>query len=322
MKSAELQEPAQTGHGGKRPSHRDYGGVQETGVKGLRCAGDVFSVPSDLTIRPPQRTIASHTKNVSFTGQVFPQPPSYLFLVYQKDPSYTTYDNPFLHMNKIAPPGANYTAKYDYIAARAALTGAAALNLQTTTKIGADGSVFNQEGAFNTEIASRNIAMAQDSNACIVRFSCVVQSAVGAFAFRDSEAPYLQDRDRLWRAHVSNFPSQYAENGRGQFFDRECCLLLSSSDYLIGLETSSGTVFPITVDIECEFANRAVYSGGECFTTGCGVKGKMAFEDLIIGEPVLVGCFNQNVMSIASSSSVLSSQAFSQATTAAALQSS
>ena len=46
------------------------------------------------------------------------------------------------------------------------------------------------------------------------------------------------------------------------------------------------------------------------------------FENIIVGEPIMVACFNQNVMSIASSSAVLSSQAFSQATTAAALQSS
>ena len=89
---------------------------------------------------------------------------------------------------------------------------------------------------------------------------------------------------------------------------------------MLGLSSSPGTVFPITLDIRVKFANRAAYSGGLCFSTGV-CKEKMQFEDFIVGEPVLLGIFTQNVISIAASSAVISSQAFSQATTAAALAS-
>ena len=89
---------------------------------------------------------------------------------------------------------------------------------------------------------------------------------------------------------------------------------------MLGINSSSGTVFPITLDISVRFANRAAYSGGLCFSNGLS-KGKCQFEDFIVGEPILVGIFTQNVISIAASSAVISSQSFSQATTASALAS-
>ena len=67
-----------------------------------------------------------------------------------------------------------------------------------------------QELVFNDELAARNIAMAQDSNAAILQLEIVVQSAIGSFSFRDTQAPFLQDRDVLWRKHVRNCHSQYA----------------------------------------------------------------------------------------------------------------
>ena len=176
---------------------------------------------------------------------------------------------------------------------------------------------------FDQECAARNIAMAQDSNAAIMQIEIVVQSAIGSFSFRDSSSggPYLQDRDVLWRRHLRNCHSQYSKAGRAVWQDRECCALLASSDFCLGLSTSPGTQYPITLDVKVRFANRASYRGGACFSTG-GQKGQMQFEDIMIGEPTLVGLFHQNVLSIAASSAVLSSQSFSQATTAAALASS
>ena len=169
-----------------------------------------------------------------------------------------------------------------------------------------------RNSVFNQELAARNIAMAQDSNAAILQLEIIVQSAIGSFSFRDANAPYLQDRDVLWRKHVRNCHSKYCPAGRGAWQDRECCALLASSDYLLGLQTSPGTQFPITLDIKVRFANKAAYRGGACFSTGC-TRGQMMFEDIIIGEPTLVGLFHQTVLSIAASSPVLSSQSFSQA---------
>ena len=314
--------------GGKAFNDALFGGSGAGTVNGLRCAGDLFSSSSAQIVCPPSRAVEGHFKEVTFIGQQFPQPPSYLFFVYEKDPTYMQYNNPLLPALDLVgqPLVDNVDSKWNTIATRGVFTNDGTTNLAVKTMIGAAANAnqdtYGIHSAFNQEIAARNIAQSQDSNAAIRRFECVIQSAVGSFAFRDTEAPYLQDRDRLFRTHVRNCHSQYAKAGRGAWQDRECCLLLSASDYLIGLSTSPGTVFPITLDVKIEFANRAAYAGGACFTTGLGVKGKMTFEDFIIGEPIMVGCFHQNVMSIAASSAVLSSQAFSQATTAAALQSS
>ena len=242
------------------------------------------------------------------------------FITYQKDPSFTNYNAPLAGLDTVAPPGgADYAPKFGTAVARGVFDTAAHLNAAVGTQfVGA----YTQQTCFNQELAARNIAMSQDGQASITAVEIIIQSAVGSFAFRDTELHYMQDRDRLWNCHVRNCHANYCEAGRGVWADKESCLLLSSSDYMIGLNTSPGTVFPITLDVKVRFANRATHSGGACFSLGQGVKGKCQFEQIIIGEPTLVGCFHQNVMSIAASSSVLSAQAFSQATTAAALQSS
>ena len=296
-----------------------WGGNPGSTEKGLRCAGDFYSKPSALTVRPSNRDIAHHTKEVIWVGAVFPQPPSYIFICYSKDPSFTQYDNPLANIDKIAPPGVNaYAAKFGTLgAARAVFTQRATLN----TAVVNFGLVGDITTTFNQELAARNIAMAQDSNAAIIAIEIVVQSAIGSFAFRDESEPYLQDRDVLWRKHVRNCHAKYCPAGRGAWQDRECCALLASSDFLLGLQTSPGTAFPVTLDVKVLFANRAAYRGGACFSTGV-TRGQMMFEDIIIGEPTLVGLFHNNVLSIAASSAVLSSQSFSQATTAAALASS
>ena len=312
--------------GGKDFNAGLWGGPVTSTVKGLACAGDFFSKPSALTVRPSKRTIAHHTKEVSWVGAVFPQPPSYIFICYSKDPSFTQYDNPLANIDKIAPPGVNaYGAKFGTMgnAFRNQLRSRANLTSRTITvpHIGAANAVGTLLTTFNQELAARNIAMSQDSNAAILKLEIVVQSAIGSFSFRDTVEPYLQDRDVLWRKHVRNCHAKYCPAGRGAWQDRECCALLASSDFLLGLQTSPGTAFPITLDIKVLFANRAAYRGGACFSTGV-TRGQMMFEDIIIGEPTLVGLFHNNVLSIAASSAVLSSQSFSQATTAAALASS
>jgi hypothetical protein len=173
-------------------------------------------------------------------------------------------------------------------------------------------------------LMSRYIALNQDSNAAILQLEIVIQSAIGSFTFRDSAESnkecYFTDRDLLWRTHTRNCHSEYSKKGRASWQNKKSCLLLSSSDYLLGLSTSPGTVYPITMDVRVKFACRSSHKGGICFTTGQN-KGQCEFEDFMVGEPILVGLFTQNVLSLAASSAVYSSQAFSQATTAAALAS-
>ena len=176
-------------------------------------------------------------------------------------------------------------------------------------------------GREDMALAARNIAMAQDSNAAILQFKMTVQSAVGSFSYGDTEAPYLQDRDDLWRKHLYNCHSEYGSKGRQVWQDRESCLLLGASDWLIGMGASPGSQFPVTIDCTLRFANRAAYAGGACFSVGTGSRGQMVFEDAIIGEPVMVACFDSQILSIGESSAVLSAQVFSQQTVTANLQS-
>jgi hypothetical protein len=111
------------------------------------------------------------------------------------------------------------------------------------------------------------------------------------------------------------------KGGRQIWQDKECCALLASSDYCLGLTASSGSVFPITLDVKVRFANKSFGVGGEQFS-GLFVKGQQALPDIICGEPVLVGMFQNHLVNLAASSAVLSAQAFSSSTVASALASS
>ena len=153
-----------------------------------------------------------------------------------------------------------------------------------------------------------------------MQLEVTVQSAVGSWSFKSSDYPYLQDRDMLWQKHITNCCDDYVKAGRGKWQDRASCVLLSCSDFLLGLSTSPGTVFPIILDIKCRFANRSAVCSGLAFA-GPQCIGKQTFDDIMVGSPVVVACFNQQILSITSSSAVLSSQAFSQSTTASALAS-
>ena len=293
----------------------------DTKIMGLRCGSDVSKTSSALTVRAPSRTVGSY-KDVEWTGVQFPQPPSYIFITYEKDPEYMSYDNPIapdLRKIGLQTNAATVAAKFSKVAADNTLP-AATDDWNTAFAQGIGPVTAAQIQA--DEIAARYIAQSQDANAAILQAEIIIQSAIGSFAFRDSKDDkcFLSDRDLMWRTHVRNCHSQYCKSGRGAWQDRKSCLLLSSSDYLLGLSTSPGTVFPITLDVRIRFANRAAYRGGLCYTMGKH-KGQAEFEDFLVGEPIMVGIFTQNVLSLAASSAVYSSQAFSQATTSAALAS-
>ena len=164
----------------------------------------------------------------------------------------------------------------------------------------------------------RYIAQNQASNAAIMQLELQIQSAVGSWSFVEDSYPYKRDRDRLFRRHTQNCVDGYIKKGRGAWQDRASCALLSCSDFLLGLSTGPGVVFPIIIDCRVRFANRSAVSSGALFTTGKN-KGMAVFEDIMVGQPVLVGLFDQQILSVSSSSAVLSAQAFSQSTYAAAV---
>jgi hypothetical protein len=241
-----------------------------------------------------------------------------LFCVFEKSSEVYNLNNPLTGIDRVAPPAAagNYTAKWGTTAAaRNAFDTRVHINERLSGKATA---AATQTDTFNQEIATRYLVQNTCSNAALMQIAITVQSAVGSFSFKSKSYPWLRDRDDLWRVHSQNCCDSYIQAGRGKWQDRASCALLSVSDWLLGLQTSPGTIFPIILDIEAVFANRAALASGLCFTNG-QTKGQQVRDDFIVGQPVIVGLFNQQILSIASSSAVISSQAFSQSTTAAAL---
>jgi len=294
------------------------GGLFDDGADktGLKPIGALHDAPTISTLGPIAGSAASSV-DVEFNGIQFPQVPNHLFIVFEKSSDvYNLKNSIHTGLDLVAPPAAagDYALKWTVGAVRNVFNGHVAATAAVSGQLAANtvGSIFNEE------VASRYIAQNQASNAAIMQLEITVQSAVGSWSFRSDKYPYVQDRDLLWKKHAQNCCDDYMKAGRGAWQDRASCALLSCSDFLLGLQTGPGTVFPIILDVKVKYANRASVSSGLCYTTG-RTKGKMVFDDFICGTPVVVACFNQQILSIASSSAVLSAQAFSQSTFASAV---
>ena len=294
-------------------------------LTGLQCAGDMSSLPSTLTIRPPSQTEplikAASEAEVFFNGLQFPQIPNYLFLCFCKSSDVYNLQNPTYGVGTVNFPTAGvYTDKWGTLdVAGVPFSGHAETQAQLMGFVGHVGNADAQvKNTFAQEVAARYIAQNQASAAKICGLEITVQSASSSWTFQTGEQPYLEDRDQLWDRHVQNCCDSYMPAGRGKWSDRDCCALLSCSDFLLGIQSSPGVVMPIIVDVRVRFANRAGVSDGLCYTTGQH-KGQAKFDDFMVGQPCCVALFNQQILSIASSSAVLSSQAFSQSTFASAV---
>ena len=110
----------------------------------------------------------------------------------------------------------------------------------------------------------------------------------------------------------------YMQEGRQRWSDRASCLLLASSDFCLGL-SSPGVVFPIIADVRVKFGGRSAVKSGLVFNNGQTKGGVQIYDDILVGTPVLCACYNQQILSLASSSAVLSAQAFSQQTFSSAI---
>ena len=270
---------------------------------GLLCCGDINAVPSTNVIRPATEAEAANAASTKFvdvewTGVAFPQPPSALFFTWQKDTSVYSTKCPVRDTTAARAVAGQAGVKVALLQALAV----AATDVQKTA----------------IEKAHRYLAQNVASSASICQLELIVQSAIGSFSFRDARSPYLADRDNLWRRHRANCCDGYMKAGRGAWQKRSSCLLLDASDFLLGLQTSPGVSFPVQIDAKIKFANKNAVASGLCFTTGL-TRGRPIFSDIMVGTPVMVGLFNNQILSIASSSAVLSAQAFSQSTFSSAV---
>ena len=100
--------------------------------------------------------------------------------------------------------------------------------------------------------------------------------------------------------------------------NRCSALLISSTEYLHGLGTSSGVSFPIQISAEIVYQNRCTFVSGMQYSD-FRAAGPILHRDYIAARGVCVGIFDKQVLQIASSSSVLSAQNFTQSTAASLL---
>ena len=294
-------------------------------MKGLRCS-TVASGKSAFGFMRPLKAYAANDDTLEaiaeWNGIQFPQPPSKLFIVMQKSSDVYSLKNPLnTGVNNISISAAAGTLR-NWVAAteqgQPQFTNSAAAQAHLT-KITATATQDAQRRLYTAMYCmDRYIAQNQASNAAIMQVEIQIQSAVGSWSFVSDKQPYLRDRDRLYRRHTQNCCDGYIKAGRGAWQDRASCALLSCSDFLLGLSTGPGVVFPIIIDARVKFANRSAVASGALFSTG-KTKGMNVYEDIMVGQPVMVGLFDNQILSLSSSSAVLSAQAFSQSTYAAAV---
>ena len=104
VKSVELLEPVPDGSWGGQSFCPRVVGVHfaECSQGPPMCRRCGFPFRATLPFGHLSEPLPDIRKKVTFSGVIFPQPPSYIFCVYQKDPSYTNYDNPLRGIDRIA----------------------------------------------------------------------------------------------------------------------------------------------------------------------------------------------------------------------------
>ena len=102
--------------------------------------------------------------------------------------------------------------------------------------------------AEDVKYCGRYVAQNQDSNLAIIKLTLMVQSSVGTFEVSGDKYPFLRDQQNIWDQHKRNCNAEYfADGGFGDWQKRQCCVLLSVSQYLHGLGSSAGVAFPIQI---------------------------------------------------------------------------
>ena len=303
------------------------GSVDLTGLQ--CCDSSLQQATGSLTMRPPAfaDVKAKCEAEVNFTGVQFPQIPDQLLIVFEKSSDVYNLNNPAYGVDFVAPQiaaAAGRQAKWGPLARPGGARGLFDTHANTEAALMGKVVAHNvvqaaaSQATFDQELVGRYIAQNQDSNCSLMQLSITVQSAVGSWAFRGEAENYLEDRDLLWRKHSKNCCDAYLPAGRGRWQQYASAAFLSINDFLLGLQVSSGVVFPVIFDVKCRYRNTSAVCSGLNYTTGQS-KGVQVYDDFMVGTPVLVGCFNSQILSIASSSAVISAQAFSASTAAAAL---
>ena len=242
--------------------------------KALRCVG------TDRKDDRDAKAATNRQMEVRFDGLVSAQAPSYIFVCFQKSSKmYCLGDERGGDDDAIGRP----VSDWDYTA-------------------GAAPAATNGKSA---GLANYFVCRNTSRNAAIQRFSLSIQSSIGAYSFAGDTAPYLLTRNQLYRDHIrycqtSDYPDI------NTWFKHDCCLLIGADSYLRGL-TSPGCSFPITLDCTVEYISAGQY------IDGVGSAAKLArspavFQDVIQGDPVLVGLYPGSSLQVSASSAVLSSQ--------------
>ena len=110
---------------------------------------------------------------------------------------------------------------------------------------------------YNTDLSNcvRNLTR----NLCIKSMKIIVNSARGAIDVDGTDKTGYVDAERLWEMTLENAGSHYfKEGGFRAWRDYGCAVLLNSSQFAPGLQVCDGVAYPIQLQLQCEFENRAV----------------------------------------------------------------
>ena len=155
-----------------------------------------------------------------------------------------------------------------------------------------------------TSIRNQYLARNTDSNAAITQFQLEIMSVQGSYVYSAEKWPYIKTRSDLYR-DVSKYCIDSYDD-QDTWFKHNCIVMLGCEEFAKGI-SSSGTAFPCTFKVKCQFENHRNYIDGYgcvgVLSTGLG-----ACQDVIGGRPVLGFIFPQQSLQLSASSALLSSQ--------------
>ena len=140
-------------------------------------------------------------------------------------------------------------------------------------------------------------------NASIQKFSLEIQAQAGSFKYSGTY-PFLKERAELYRDISKHCNRDFPKEADWEKF--ESCIMLSVSDYANNL-ASDGTMFPVVINAEITFVNKAQAIFGQ-MGADAQAHGFTPLIDAIMGKPVMLAIHPRLAVTIAPGSCTVTQQ--------------
>ena len=180
-----------------------------------------------------------------------------------------------------------------------------------------DTGSYGHQVSRDNAIVGEHTVVNRDACASILSVRLTVNTSEQVIQ-RSDDAARVLDQDRLWRSTIRNAVEGYFGGDFNSWANRQCCVMISSDEFS-QLGISPGVIAPLTLKIDIEMQNRAVYYDSICEGfQGAGnandaIRPRKCIDKLRV-VPYIIAFYSRGVVSISPASAVTSVQSLAQHT--------